>query len=354
MSNRPNSSRNRAAARATAKTAPAAPPSTKAPWQQPLVWVIALVLIVAVVVGFLASNISDAAPARQETGFAETIGNPLPLYTESDAAIGMEAPSIVSSTFDGVRVQLGNDNVARVYAFVAHWCPHCQREVPKLVSWMDGTELPDGVDVVVVSTSVSATADNYPPSAWLESEGWVGTTIVDSEEGALAQGFGLTAFPFWVAVDADDQVLFRATGEVSEATFRDLLDQAAASVDTATAPADDEGAAEALTGLRTVSADDAAALIADPPDDLVIIDVRTPDEHADGHIADSQLIDFYETDFTDRLAELDPTVPYVIYCRSGNRSGQTLAIMREMGFDDVTEIDGGVVQWSANGHPLTS
>lgn len=89
-----------------------------------------------------------------------------------------------------------------------------------------------------------------------------------------------------------------------------------------------------------------------PPDDLVILDVRTPEEYAEGHIAESQLIDFYGADFSDRLADLDPSVPYVIYCRSGNRSGPTLAIMSELGFEDVTEVDGGILQWQASGHPL--
>jgi rhodanese-related sulfurtransferase/thiol-disulfide isomerase/thioredoxin len=349
MSNRPNPNRNKAATKAV-RAAPATPES-KPFWQSPLLWVITFVLIVAVATGVLAVNNSDTPAARQETGFAEVIGTPLARFADPDTAIGATAPSIVASTFDGDRVQFGSDGVARIYAFVAHWCSHCQREVPKLVAWMDGTEVPDGVDVVVISTAVSATADNYPPSAWLEREGWTGTTVVDSEEGDVALGYGLAAFPFWVAVDANDTVIFRATGEVTEATFRSLLDQAAASVGTDSAGAE-EDAADAPAGLRTVLADDAAALLADPPDDLVILDVRTPEEHADGHIADSQLIDFYEPDFSDRLADLDPTVPYVIYCRSGNRSGQTLTIMRELGFEDVTEVDGGIVQWQAGGHPL--
>lgn len=257
MSNRPNPNRNKAATRA-AQVAPPSTPESKPFWQSPLLWVIAFVLIVAVATGILAVNNSDTPVAGQETGFAEVIGTPLDLFAAPDTAISVTAPSIVGSTFEGDRVQLGNDGVARVYAFVAHWCPHCQREVPNLVSWMDGTELPDGVDVVLVSTSVSATADNYPPSAWLEREGWTGTTVVDSENGDLAVGYGLTAFPFWVAVDANDTVLFRATGEVSEATFRDLLDQAAASVGTDSA-GPEEGAADAPADLRTVLADDAAA-----------------------------------------------------------------------------------------------
>jgi rhodanese-related sulfurtransferase len=346
MSNRPNPSRDKAATRA-AKPAATNATESKPIWQSPPLWAITFVLIVAVVSGILAVN-NKMPVAGQETGFAEIIGDPLPLFDTPDTAIGTTAASMVAGTFEGQRVQLGHDGVGRVYAFVAHWCPHCQREVPNLVSWMEGTELPEGADVVVVSTSVSATADNYPPSAWLEREGWTGTALVDSGDGALALGYGLTAFPFWVAVDANDKVIFRAAGEISETTFRGLLDQVAVPADHGDT---DEGASDA-GGLRTVAVDDAAALLADPPDDLVILDVRTAQEYAEGHIADSQLIDFYETDFTDHIADLDPTVPYIIYCRSGNRSGQTLSIMRELGFEDVADVDGGILQWQAGGHPL--
>lgn len=107
-------------------------------------------------------------------------------------------------------------------------------------------------------------------------------------------------------------------------------------------------------GIRVVDPDMGAATIADPPDDLVILDVRTPDEFAEGHIDGAIMIDFYEADFSARLAELDPDVPYLIYCRTGNRSGQTRAILEDLGFTDVADVDGGVIAWTAAGPPLTS
>lgn len=107
-------------------------------------------------------------------------------------------------------------------------------------------------------------------------------------------------------------------------------------------------------GLVTVAADEAAATLADPPEDLVVLDVRTPEEFAEGHLEGATVIDFYEPDFADRLAELDRSTPYVLYCRSGNRSGQTMALMDELGFQSVQEIDGGVLAWAAAGLPLTA
>ena len=54
------------------------------------------------------------------------------------------------------------------------------------------------------------------------------------------------------------------------------------------------------------------------------------------------------------LAELDPDVPYLLYCRSGNRSGQTRALMEQLGFSDVADVDGGVIAWADSGLPLTT
>lgn len=84
----------------------------------------------------------------------------------------------------------------------------------------------------------------------------------------------------------------------------------------------------------------------------MILDVRTPEEFAEGHIEGAIMIDFYRDDFAAELAKLDPDVPYVLYCRSGNRSGQTLAMMEGLDFQDVQDVDGGVIGWQNAGLPL--
>lgn len=110
----------------------------------------------------------------------------------------------------------------------------------------------------------------------------------------------------------------------------------------------------ASAGIRLVQPEEAAATIATPPDDLVILDVRTPEEFAEGHVNGAVMIDFYRPDFADELAKLDPDVPYVLYCRSGNRSGQTRAMMTELGFNAVDDVDGGVIAWQDAGLPLVT
>jgi phage shock protein E len=106
--------------------------------------------------------------------------------------------------------------------------------------------------------------------------------------------------------------------------------------------------------IQLVQPDQAAATLAAPPDDLVILDVRTPEEFAEGHIDGAVMIDFYRDDFAAAVAQLDPDVPYVLYCRSGNRSGQTAALMTELGFSAVDDVDGGVIAWQNAGLPLVT
>lgn len=107
------------------------------------------------------------------------------------------------------------------------------------------------------------------------------------------------------------------------------------------------------SGIRTASADEAADVLADPPEGLVVLDVRTPEEFDAGHLAGATMIDFYETGFSAQIADLDRDAPYLMYCRTGNRSGQTRALMESLGFTNVIDVEGGIVAWTAAGHPTT-
>lgn len=76
---------------------------------------------------------------------------------------------------------------------------------------------------------------------------------------------------------------------------------------------------------------------------VTVIDVRTPEEYAEGHIEGAQLVDFYSDTFAEQIASLDPDDEYLVYCRSGNRSGQTIELMRQNGIEQVWDLQGGVV-----------
>jgi rhodanese-related sulfurtransferase len=85
----------------------------------------------------------------------------------------------------------------------------------------------------------------------------------------------------------------------------------------------------------------------------VVIDIRRPEEYAAGHLEAAGLqLDYYAPDFKDRLSKLDRNAQYLIYCRSGHRSGLALAIMKELGFADAHDIAGGITAWTAAGLPV--
>lgn len=85
----------------------------------------------------------------------------------------------------------------------------------------------------------------------------------------------------------------------------------------------------------------------------VVVDIRTAEEHAAGYIpATTLVLDYYAPDFRDRLAGLDRKAAYLIYCRSGRRSGAALEVMRELGFADARHIAGGITAWAAAGLPV--
>lgn len=66
-----------------------------------------------------------------------------------------------------------------------------------------------------------------------------------------------------------------------------------------------------------------------------IIDVRTQDEFKQGHLKGSINIDIYDSNFSSQISKLDKNSDYKVYCRSGNRSGQALEIMKKLGFTKV-------------------
>lgn len=104
--------------------------------------------------------------------------------------------------------------------------------------------------------------------------------------------------------------------------------------------------------IELIDTGEAQELLAEPPSDLVVLDVRTPEEFAEGRIAESVNIDFYAADFATRLDQLDKDTPYFVYCRSGNRSASTIDTMRDLGFTAVYELDGGILSWAGAGLPV--
>ena len=85
-----------------------------------------------------------------------------------------------------------------------------------------------------------------------------------------------------------------------------------------------------------------------------IIDVRTPEEFANGHISNAQNIDWHGDNFESEVSKLDKTKPVFVYCLSGGRSSSAASQMRAGGFSQVYELDGGIMKWRAANLPETS
>ena len=83
-----------------------------------------------------------------------------------------------------------------------------------------------------------------------------------------------------------------------------------------------------------------------------LLDVRTPEEYSEGHIANSMNIDIKNPSFEENLSMLDKSKTYAVYCASGVRSGKASDLMREKGFSSVYTLEGGIKTWKEKGLPL--
>ncbi len=80
-------------------------------------------------------------------------------------------------------------------------------------------------------------------------------------------------------------------------------------------------------------------------ENTVLIDVRTPDEFAGGHIPNAVNINFNAPDFAAQIEKLDKSKTYLVYCRSGARSGRAATSMSELGFQTIYTLQGGILNW---------
>lgn len=86
----------------------------------------------------------------------------------------------------------------------------------------------------------------------------------------------------------------------------------------------------------------------------VLIDVRTPEEYAKGHLAGARNIDWNNEDLIAAVKELDRSGPVLLYCAAGGRSEEALHAMQREGFTDVHDLAGGIHAWKAQGLPLST
>ena len=105
--------------------------------------------------------------------------------------------------------------------------------------------------------------------------------------------------------------------------------------------------------VKDVDAAAAAELMEKHPE-IVVLDIRTPEEFNQGHIEGARNIDFKGPDFEDKVAELDKEKPYLLHCRSGRRSTESLPVFKKLGFSEIHHLVGGFNEWVAAGKPAST
>jgi thiol-disulfide isomerase/thioredoxin len=179
------------------------------------------VVVVIAVVAVAVTHMGGDASAGPQTYPVTVTGTPLPVMPDStstpDPAIGLPAPTLTGqSLFDGSKVTIAPGGGHRLLVvFVAHWCPHCQHEVPILVQWMNSGQKPADLNVAAVSTANDLSDVNSPASAWLKRENWPTPVMADSSDNAAANAYGLPGYPYLVLLDGNGKVTARTSGEMT-------------------------------------------------------------------------------------------------------------------------------------------
>jgi cytochrome c biogenesis protein CcmG/thiol:disulfide interchange protein DsbE len=185
-----------------------------------LVGVVLVAAVGAVILGSTSQQLAQPAAALSVSG--QTLPA-LPSDGSSDPAIGKRMPTLSGTGIDGQALTIGPDGHAMAIVILAHWCPHCQAEVPRIVDWLNANQVPAGVEIRALTTAINPSSTNYPPSAWLERENWPAPTLIDDASDTGLNALGIGSFPGFVFVGPDGIVRGRLTGEISMDQWSQML-----------------------------------------------------------------------------------------------------------------------------------
>lgn len=116
------------------------------------------------------------------------------------------------------------DGTARAWLIWAHWCPHCQRELPPLSDWyVENADLYPNVELLSITSSIDPTRGN-PLEPYLDDLQLPFPTIMDPDLD-LAEQFGLSAYPFWVFTAGDGTTLLRVAGYLEVEQVAEIFGQ---------------------------------------------------------------------------------------------------------------------------------
>ena len=151
-------------------------------------------------------------------------GSPLERRGDSqvDPSQDAVAPVLKGQSFSGAEMTIrpGASGKPTMLVFLAHWCPHCNREIPRLIDWKEQGLVPADLRVVGITTASRSDQANWPPSQWITDMEWPWEVMADSETADAANAYGVDGYPMIVVIGADGKVKLRFSGEreVSELT----------------------------------------------------------------------------------------------------------------------------------------
>jgi thiol-disulfide isomerase/thioredoxin len=195
--------------------------------------IVVIAVACAIVLGACGSSGGSSATSTStggkggshEYGTVTISGTTLPRFVDSssDPAVGDTIPTVKGENFAGDPVTISpTTGKAQMVVFLAHWCPHCNREAPRLDAYLKANQgkTPANVDLTIVPTGSTDKAPNWPPSQWVVQMGLSSVnTLVDDKEQTAAAAFGLSSYPFIVMVDKDGKVVERRAGEQQDGFF---------------------------------------------------------------------------------------------------------------------------------------
>mgnify|MGYP001346196775 CR=1 FL=1 len=95
-----------------------------------------------------------------------------------------------------------------------------------------------------------------------------------------------------------------------------------------------------------------AATLLTSGEGITVLDVRTPEEFAEGHLRDALNVNFNAADFEERIAKLDPTKPYLVHCAAGGRSEKSMELFQKRKFTKIYHLVDGYNGWIDAGKPV--
>ena len=184
----------------------------------------AIVAVVLVVGGGSSSSSTTTSTITSNSGDVVTAAEFQPVEAEGEMLVQLEdpnddpargkiAPVLNGFGFDGAPLTIAPTGKPMLVVFLAHWCPHCNAEIPRLIEWKDSGAMPADLGVVGVSTGARDDAPNWPPSQWVVDKAWPWPVMADNEDQNAAVAFGVSGYPGLILLDGDGKVLARRSGE---------------------------------------------------------------------------------------------------------------------------------------------